>query len=116
MAHGFARALQQASWVWQRCAMKKPNVDVRSEHVDVAEGRIAQACNRTAIMQDLPDFIPTFSHHFEPLMRDGAHFTSMLIQPRIDGGIAFDSTVESQEFLFHPCVSFRVQVLRGAYA
>jgi hypothetical protein len=32
---------------------------------------------------------------------DGSQFTSMLIHPRIDGGIAFDSTVESQQFRSH---------------
>jgi hypothetical protein len=35
------------------------------------------------------------------LLRDGSQFTSMLIHPRIDGGIAFDSTVESQQFRSH---------------
>jgi len=35
------------------------------------------------------------------LLRDGSQFTSMLIHPGIDGGIAFDSTVESQQFLSH---------------
>ena len=49
-------------------------------------------------MQDLPDFVPARSHHLEPLARDGSQFTSMLIHPRINGGIAFDSTVDSQQF------------------
>jgi hypothetical protein len=31
------------------------------------------------------------------LLRDGSQINSMLIDPRIDGGIAFDSTVESQQ-------------------
>jgi hypothetical protein len=35
------------------------------------------------------------------LLSDGSQFTSMLIHPRIDGGIAFDSTVESQQFRSH---------------
>jgi hypothetical protein len=52
-------------------------------------------------MQDLPDFVPAFSHHLKPLMRDGSQFTSMFFHPRIDGAIAFDSTVESQQFLSH---------------
>ncbi len=41
--------------------MKEPNVYVRSEYIDVAEGRISQTCNWTAIMRKLPDFVPAFS-------------------------------------------------------
>jgi hypothetical protein len=76
--------------------VKEPHVYVGSEYIDVAKGRIAQTCNRTAVMQDLPDFVPAFSHHLKPLMRDGSQFTSMLFHPRIDGGIAFHSAAESQ--------------------
>jgi hypothetical protein len=81
--------------------LKEPDVYVRSEYIDVAEGRIAQACNRTAVMQDLTDFVSAFSHHLNPLLRDGSQFTSMLFHPGIDGGIAFDGTVESQQFRSH---------------
>ena len=35
------------------------------------------------------------------MLRDGSQFTSTLILPLIDGGIAFDSTVESQQFRSH---------------
>src|SRR5437588_10169503 len=76
MAHELAVALQQAGRIRQRCAVKEPHVDVGSEYIDVAEGRIAQTCNRTAVMQYLPDFVPAFSHHLKPLMRDGSQFTS----------------------------------------
>ena len=101
MAHELAGALQRAGRIRQRCAVKEPHVYVRTEYIDVAEGRIAQTYNRTAVMQDLPDFVPAFSHHLKPLMRDGSQFTSMLFHPRIDGGIALDSTVESQQFRSH---------------
>jgi hypothetical protein len=50
VAHELAAALQQAGRIWQRCAMKEPHVYVGIEYIDVAEGRIAQTCNRTAIM------------------------------------------------------------------
>jgi hypothetical protein len=46
-------------------------------------------------MQELPDFVPAISHHLKPLMRDSSQFTCMLVHPRIDGGIALDSAVES---------------------
>jgi hypothetical protein len=74
---------------------------VRSEYIDVAEGRISQTRNWTTVVQKFPDFVPAFSHHPKPLMRDGSQFTCMLFHPRIDGGIALDSAVESQEFRSH---------------
>ena len=101
MAHEPAVALQQASWIRQRYAVKEPHVYVRLEYVDVAEGRISQTCNRAAVMQKLPDFVPAFSHHLKPLMRDGSQFTCVLFHPRIDGGITLDSTAESQQFRSH---------------
>src|SRR5215471_5382231 len=101
MAHELAGALQQAGRIRKRCAMKEPDVDVRSEYVDVAEGRISQTCYGTAVMQKLADFVPAFSHDLKPLMRDDSQFTCMLFHPRFDGGIALDSAVESQQFRSH---------------
>jgi hypothetical protein len=101
VAHELAGALQQAGRIRQRCAVKEPHVYVRSEYIDVAEGRISQTCHRTAVMQKFPDFVPAFSHHLKPLMRDGSQFTCMLFHPRIDGGIPLDSAVESQQFRSH---------------
>src|SRR5260370_8380433 len=101
MAHELAGTLQQAHRIPQRCAVKEPHVYVRSEYIDVAEGRISQTCNRTAVMQKLPDFVRAFSHHLKPLLRDGSQFTCMLFHPRIDGGIPLDSPVESQQFHSH---------------
>src|ERR1700704_1035435 len=112
MAHELAGALQQVSRIRQRCALKEPHVYVRSEYIDVAEGRISQTCNRTAVMQKLPDFVPAFSHHLKPLMRDGSQFTCMLFHPRIDGGIPFDSAVESQQFRSHHRSTFFFRDLR----
>src|ERR1700719_2498683 len=101
MAHELAGALQQAGRIGQRCAVKETHVNVRSKDVDVAEGRISQTCNGTAVMQELPDFVPAFSHHLKPLMRDGSQFACMLFHPRTDGGIPLDSAVESQQFRSH---------------
>src|SRR5271157_822610 len=115
MAHELSGALQQVCRIRQRCALKEPHVYVRSEYIEVAEGRISQTCNRTAVMQKLPDFVPAFLHHFKPLMRDGSQSTCMLFHPRIDGGIALDSAVESQQFRFHrrSTFCFRDLWLRG---
>src|SRR5580693_3104423 len=98
MAHELAGALQQAGRIRQSCALEKPHVYMRSEYIHIAEGHISQTCNRTTVMQELPDFVPAFSHHLKPLMRDRAQFTCMLFHPRIDGGIPLDSAVESQQF------------------
>src|SRR2546425_446525 len=87
MTHELAGALQQVSRIRQRCAVKEPHVYVRIEYIDVAEGRISQTCNRVAVMHKLPDFVPAFSHHLKPLMRDGSQFTCMLFHLRIGGGI-----------------------------
>jgi hypothetical protein len=76
---------------------------MRIEYIDVAEGRISQTGYRATVMQKLPDFVPAFSHHLEPPMRDGSQFTCMLFHPRIDGGIPLDSAVEAQQFRFHRC-------------
>src|ERR1700689_1409747 len=114
MAHELAGALQQAGRIWQRCAMKEPHVYMRSEYIDVAEGRISQTCNRTAVMQELPNFVPAFSHAIEPLMRDGSQFTCMLFHPRIDGGLPLASSIESQQFRSHrrSLSSFRIRETR----
>src|SRR6202790_2360379 len=101
MAHELAGALQQRSRIPQCCALKEAHVYVRGEDVHIAEGRISQTCNRTAVMQKLPDFVPAFSHHLKPLKRDGSQFTGMLFRPRIDGRIPLDSAVESQQFRSH---------------
>src|SRR5713226_8068973 len=111
MAHELAGALQQVSRIRQRCAVKESHVYVRIEYIDVAEGRISQTCNRVAVMEKLPDFVPAFSHHLKPLMRDGSQFTCMLFHPRIDGGIPLDSAVKSQQFRSHRRSTFFIRDL-----
>ena len=101
MTHLLAGTLQQASRIGQVCAVKEPYVDVRSEYINVTEGRISQTGNRTAIMQKFPDFIAAFSHRLKPLMCDGPQFACMFFHPRVNGGIALNRTVESQKFCFH---------------
>jgi hypothetical protein len=81
--------------------VKEPYVYVRSKYIDVAEGRISQTCNRTAVMQELTNFVPAFSHHLKPLMRDGSQITCMLFHPRINGGVPLDSSIESEQFRSH---------------
>jgi hypothetical protein len=101
MAHELAGAVQQAGRIGERRTLEEPHIYMRSEYIDVAERRIAQTCDRTAGVQGLPDFVPAFAHDLKPLKRDGSQFTCMPFHPGIDGGIAFDSTIESQQFRFH---------------
>src|SRR5437763_5968828 len=101
MAHELAGALQQATRIRQRRAMKKADVYVRTEYINVGERRISQARNRTAVMQKLQDFIPASPHQLKPLTRDRSQFTFMFFHPRINGGIAVHSAVESQELRSH---------------
>ena len=116
MAHELPAAFQQAGRIRQRCAVKESHVYVRSEYIDVAERRISQTGNRTAVVQKLPDFVPAVSHHLEPLMRDRSQSTVMRFYPRIDGGIPLDCTVESQQGRSHrrPTLRFLDLRLRSA--
>src|SRR5580693_3342146 len=72
MAHEPTGALQQSGRVRQRCAIEESNVYVLGEHIDVAEGRVSQTCDRTAVMQELTNFVPAFSHYPKPLVLDGS--------------------------------------------
>src|SRR6184192_3970596 len=83
MTHELAGTFQQAGRIRQRCALKEPHVYVRGEYIDVSEGRISQTGNRTAVMQQLPDFVAALPHHLKPLMCDGSQFTGMLFHPGI---------------------------------
>jgi hypothetical protein len=46
MAHELAGALQQVSGIRQGYALKEPHVYVRTEYIDVAEGRISVRVNK----------------------------------------------------------------------
>ena len=95
MAHEFTGALEQASRIRQRRAVKEPDVYVRSKDIDVAEWRISETGNWTAVMHQLPNFVPAFSHRLKPLKRDGSQFARVLFHPGIDGGIPLDGSIES---------------------
>ena len=96
MTHEFSGALQELGRIPQGGALEETHVYVRSKDIDVAEGRIAQTCDRTAVMQEFPHFVPAFSHCLEPSLCNGSQFACVLFEPCIDGWIAFDGTVEPQ--------------------
>jgi hypothetical protein len=66
-------------------------------------------------MHEFANLVPASSHRLEPLTRDGSQFAFMLFHPRIDGGIAFDSTVESQQLRSHRRSAFRLSNALGCY-
>lgn len=101
MAHEFAGSLQQVSGIRQRCATKESHVYMRPKYIDVAKGCVAQACDRAAIVHELPDFVSAFSQHLKPPMRNIPQFTPMLFHPRVDGGIALDSAIQSEQIRSH---------------
>src|SRR5207248_11171569 len=109
--HELAGALQQVSGIRQPCTVKESHVYVRSEYIDVAEGRVSQTGHRAAVMPKFPDFVSASSHDLKPLMRDRSQFTCMLFDPRIDGGIPLDSAVESQQFRSHHRYTFHFRDL-----
>ena len=108
MTHEFAGTLQEAGWVLQSGALKEADVDVGGEHIDICEGHVSETRNRATVMQKLADFVSAVPHHLKPLLRDGSQFTWMFAHPRIDGGIAWDGAVESQQFRFldHASLAF----------
>src|SRR5579885_274462 len=110
MAHEFAGALQQAGRIRQGCAVKESHVNVRSEYIDVAERRISQTCNRTAVVQKLPDSVPALSHYLKPLMRDGSQFTCMLFHPRLDAGSRSRAPLNRSNsvLIFAPLFAFEI--------
>jgi BlaI family transcriptional regulator, penicillinase repressor len=61
-------------------------------------------------VQEFADLVPAFSHYVKPAMCDGSQFTWMLFHPGIDGEIALDSSVESQQFPSHRLSIFAFEI------
>jgi hypothetical protein len=74
---------------------------MRGKYIDIAERRIPQTGNRTAVMQKFPNLVSALSHRVEPVMSDGTQFAGMGFHPSIDRGIALDCAVESQQIGSH---------------
>jgi uncharacterized protein (UPF0332 family) len=101
VAHELACALQKAGRIRQLYAAEEPHIHVRGEHIDVAEGCIAQACDWTAVMQYLSNLVATCAHHLKPFAREHSQVPFVPIHPYIDSRVAFEGTVQSQQLLLH---------------
>ena len=113
VAHALARALQQMGWIGEGRALVEADVDVRGEDVDVGEGRVAEAGDGAAVMEELADFVAALAHRFEPVAGDGAQFGVALVEPGVDGGVVGEGVVEAEEVGLHGC-SFLLLVLSYA--
>ena len=51
-------------------------------------------------MHELPDFVPAFSHHLEPMARDGSQFAPTLVQPYIDAGSRWTDPLNRSNSVF----------------
>jgi len=98
---------KQMGRIRQLCTVKEADVHVRGECIDIGEGRVAEAGDWAAVVEEFADFVAASSHHFKPFASDGSQDTCMLFHPGVDGGIAFDGAIESKQFRsqgsFHLC-------------
>ncbi len=96
VAHELAGALQQAEWIGQRGTVKEPQVDVRSEDIDVAKGRISETGNRTTVVHELADLVAAIAQRLKPVTRDRSQGACAFVQPPVDGRVVLDSAVKSE--------------------
>ena len=86
--HAFARALQQARGVVERCTVEEADVDMGCVRVDISEGSVRHACGWLVVMHHFAHIITTAAHYVEPVPRDSAEFIRLLVQPGSDYRIA----------------------------
>ena len=70
------------------------------EDVDVAERHIPETHDGTAIVHQLQHFVTAGAKLSEPLTCDSSELARLLLEPRVDSGIACHGPIESKNF-FH---------------
>jgi hypothetical protein len=101
VAHEAARALKEPRGVGQVGAVKERDIDMRGEDVDGGEGGVAEASHRAAVVQRLADLVAARAHELKPPVGDRSELARTGFEPCVDGGIAEESAVESEEFSLH---------------
>ena len=66
------------------------NIDVRGEHVDVAECEVADAGGRVAVVEKFAKVAAAAAHHAEPVAGDLAELAGAAVEPFLNLGITFD--------------------------
>jgi hypothetical protein len=71
-------------------ATKKPDIDVRFEHIDIAKCRIIYARSRMTVMQYLSNVVSARAHDLKPALCDRSQLTGMFVHPDFDRGISLN--------------------------
>jgi hypothetical protein len=90
VAHEFAGAFEDTGGIWKCGSLKKSDVYVRGENIDVRERHISQACDGAAIVHQFADLVAAAAHYLKPVLRDGTEVGGLFLQPCVDGGIMLD--------------------------
>jgi len=96
MAHESSAAFKEPCRIWQRCALKETDVDVRRVYADIGERDVAEAGGRLSVVHEFADFITAVAHRFEPFAGDGAKFSGVLFHPRVDAGGTLDGAIAAE--------------------
>ena len=95
--------------------MEEADVDVVPEHVDIRERGIVDAHGGMVIVQQLADVVAALPHAREPCPRNRAEIARALLQPRVDGRVALQSSGKLQNLLDRKTLSAHaVRILRPA--
>ena len=70
VAHVLSCAIEKTCRIGQRRAVKKTNVHVRREHIDVTERRVLHARGRAAVVHEFPHVFAAMSHQCKPRSRN----------------------------------------------
>src|SRR5262249_32487437 len=97
VTHVSAGPFEKPSGIGDLGAAEEPHGDMIAEGIDVAEGRIAYASGRMAVMQQLPDVVSAVAHDFEPAASDRTEFPGVIPHPDVDCRISLHRRREPQK-------------------
>jgi hypothetical protein len=77
--------------------MEEADIGMRPERVDISERRVADAGDRTSVVEKLADVGAAAAHSVEPSPHHPAQRIGIVREPGLDPGIAPDRAGESQQ-------------------